>query len=153
MTTNVIEGYPQMPPLTRDELEVFLRKPLLARLGTLNEDGTIHLAPIYFRYEDGCFLLGTQMASRRVRNIQHNPNVTLLIDDPSGPYQAALIYGRAELLHEGVVEKRTTIFEKYGAGERSREFAEGLCNKWRSVIIRVKPVKIVSFDYSKGSLL
>jgi nitroimidazol reductase NimA-like FMN-containing flavoprotein (pyridoxamine 5'-phosphate oxidase superfamily) len=153
MAANIITGYPQMPPLAPDELESFLKQPLIARLGTINEDGTIHLTPIFFRYENGEIILGTQQVSRRVRNIQRNPNVTLLIDDTTGPFRAALIYGKATLEYDNVIEKRTTIFEKYGPPEQAYKKAEGLCNKWPSVVIRVKPVQIISFDYSKASLL
>ena len=153
MATKVITGYPQMPPLSTQELDAFLKQPLIARLGTMNEDGTIHLAPIFFRYENGEIILGTQQVSRRVRNIQRNPNVTLLIDDTTGPFKAALIYGKATLEYDNVVEKRTTIFEKYGPAEQAPKKAEGLCNKWPSVVIRIKPDQIITFDYSKASLL
>ena len=95
MAPKIITGYPQMPSLTQDEIEIFLSRPLIARLGTINEDGTIHIAPIYFKYEKGEFILGTQKVSRRVRNIKRNPNVTLLIDDTNPPYKAVLIYGKA----------------------------------------------------------
>jgi PPOX class probable F420-dependent enzyme len=153
MATKVITGYPQMPPLTAEELEAFLKQPLVARLGTMNEDGTIHLSPIYFRYENGEIILGTQQVSQRVRNIQRHPYVTLLIDDTTPPFKAVLIYGKATLEYDNVVEKRTTIFEKYGSAEHARKMAEGLCNKWHSVVIRIKPDRIISFDYSKASLL
>ncbi len=153
MAANVIQGYPQMPALTQQELEHFLCKPLIARLGTINEDGTIHLAPIFFRYENGEFTLGTQVVSRRVRNIMRNPNVTLLIDDTNPPYQAVMVYGQATLEYDGVVQKRTAIFEKYATPEEARARAEGLCDKWDSVVIRIRPDRIVSFDYAKASLL
>lgn len=154
MTAPVLTGYPQMPPFTSSELESFLCQPLIARLGTFNENGTIHLAPIYFKYEDGTFILGTQEASRRVRNIKRNPHVTLLIDNTVGTYQGAIVYGIATLEYDQIIEKRTLIFEKIsGNPVGAREKAEGLCQKWDAVVIRIKPDQIVSFDYSKAELL
>lgn len=153
MTTKVITGYPQMPSITQDEIEIFLSRPLIARLGTINEDGTIHIAPIYFKYEKGEFILGTQNVSCRVRNIKRNPKVTLLIDDPTPPYKAVLVYGQAELEYDNVVQKRTAIFEQFDTKAEAIQTAEGICNKWPSVVIRIKPDRIVSFDYSKASLL
>lgn len=82
--------YPQMPPFTQEEAEIFLKKEHVARLATLNEDGTIQLAPIYYKYEDGEFILATQIASRKTRNIQRNPNVTLLVDVLTIPYHISL---------------------------------------------------------------
>jgi nitroimidazol reductase NimA-like FMN-containing flavoprotein (pyridoxamine 5'-phosphate oxidase superfamily) len=153
MTTKSITGYPQMPSLTQDEIEIFLSRPLIARLGTLNEDGTIHIAPIYFKYDKSEFILGTQNASRRVRNIKRNPNVTLLIDDTNPPYKAVLVYGKAVLDYDNVVQKRIAIFEQFDTKKEAIQTAEGICNKWSSVVIRIKPDRIVSFDYSKATLL
>jgi general stress protein 26 len=153
MTVKAITGYPQMPSFTQDEMEIFLSQHRFARLGTINEDGTIHLAPIYFKYGKSEFILGTQNASRRVRNIKRNPNVTLLIDDTNPPYKAVLIYGKAILDYDNVVQKRTAIFEQFETKEEAIQSAEGICNKWSSVVIRIKPDRIVSFDYSKASLL
>ncbi len=153
MTVKAITGYPQMPSLTQDEIEIFLSRPLIARLGTINDDGTIHLAPVYFKYDKNEFILGTQNASRRVRNIKRNPNVTLLIDDTNPPFKAVLVYGKAVLDYDNVVQKRTVIFEQFETKEEAIQTAEGICNKWSSVVIRIKPDRIVSFDYSKASLL
>lgn len=154
MSTKSLVGYPQMPSLTNEELQRFLGKPLIARLGTMNEDGSIHIAPIYFFYENGEFILGTQEVSRRVRNIKRNPKVTLLIDDTTPPYIGVVIYGEAKLEYDQVVEKRARIFEKYtGNAKEARQSAEGLCRKWNSLVIRIIPKKVISFDYNKAALI
>jgi len=45
--------YPQLPSMTDEELESFFEEAQFARLGTINEDGTIHIAPIFFKYSEG----------------------------------------------------------------------------------------------------
>ena len=152
MLSNALD-YPQMPPLTQEEIEIFLSQPLIAKLGTINEDGMIHMAPVIFKYENGEFIVGTQDANRRVRNIKRTPTVSLLIDDPTPPFKAVLVYATAELDYEEVLQKRITIFEKYNPKEQAIQMAEGLCAKWSSVIIRIRPDRIVSFDYSKAPML
>jgi PPOX class probable F420-dependent enzyme len=144
--------YPQMPPLTHEEMEAFLCRPLIARLGTINEDGTIHLAPVIFKYEDGEFIIGTADANRRVRNIKRSPAVSLLIDDPVPPFKAVLIYGRAELDYDSVLPKRISIMERYGPRQDAVRMAEGLCARWPAVMIHIKPDRMVSFDYSKAPI-
>ena len=42
--------YPQAKPFTVEEAETFLAQSLIAKLGTHNEDGTIHIAPLWFKY-------------------------------------------------------------------------------------------------------
>ncbi len=146
--------YPQMPPLTPEEIRTFLSKPLLAKISTLNKDGSIHIAPLLFGYDDGDILLGTQDITRKVYNIKRNPNVTVLVDEPGPPPKAVIIYGKATLDYDNVIEKRVAIFEKYGRShEQALTFTQALANKWEPVIIRIKPDRIVSFDYAKGSLV
>lgn len=145
--------YPQMPPFTSEELDAFLSEALIAKICTHNDDGNIHIAPLYFLYENGDILLGTQAVTRKVRNIQRNPNVTLLIDNPNRPFKGVIIYGKAEMETENIIEKRVSIFNKYMAPDGATWYASALAGKWQPAVIRVKPDQIISFDYSKGSLV
>ena len=102
--------YPQVPPFADEhEMEAFLARPLLARLSSHNEDGTIHIAPIYYLYENGEFLFGTQVLSRKIRNIQRDPRVTVLIDTKEPILQSVMAYGEAELDYEEVVSLTPAI--------------------------------------------
>ena len=142
--------YPQLPAMTDEELVAFLEEAQFARLGTINEDGTIHMAPIFFKYVDGQILMATQEPSRKVRNIKRNNNVTVLIDTTEVPFQGALIYGTAELDYEDVIPKRIAIFEKRLSREQAETYARRISGKWKCVILRITPQRIASFDYSKG---
>ena len=142
--------YPQLPAMTDEELESFFEKAQFARLATINEDGSVHLAPIFFRYENGQILMATQDPSRKVRNIKRNPNVSALIDTTDVPFKGALIYGTAELDYEDVISKRIAIFEKRLSREDAETYAKRLSGKWKCVIVRITPTRIASFDYSKA---
>lgn len=142
--------YPQLPAMTDEELVSFLEQAHFARLGTINEDGTIHIAPIFFKYEDGQILMATQDPSRKIRNIKRDNNVTVLIDTTDVPFKGALVYGTAELDYEDVITKRIAIFEKRLSREDAETYARRLSDKWKCVILRITPVRIASFDYSKA---
>jgi len=142
--------YPQLPSMTDEELESFLGHALFARLGTINEDGTIHIAPVFFKYDAGQILMATQDPSRKVRNIKRNNNVTVLIDTTEVPFKGVLVYGTAELDYEDVIRKRVGIFERRLSHEEAETYARRLSGKWRCVIVRITPVRIASFDYSKA---
>jgi len=141
--------YPQLPSMTEDELVSFFEQTHFARLGTINEDGTIHIAPIFFKYEDGQILMATQDPSRKIRNIKRNKNVSVLIDKTEVPFKGALIYGTAELDYEDVIQKRITIFERRLSCEEAETYARRLSSKWKCLIVRITPDHIASFDYSK----
>jgi len=142
--------YPQLPAMNEEELAVFFAEAEFARLGTINEDGTIHIAPIFFKYDTGQLLMATQDRSRKIRNIKRNNHVSVLIDTTEVPFKGALIYGTAELDYEDVISKRITIFERRLSREQAETYARRIADKWESVIIRITPEKIDSFDYSKG---
>ena len=142
--------YPQLPPMNEEELIALFEQVQFARLGTMNEDGTIHIAPIFFKYQDGQILMATQAPSRKVRNIKRNNQVTVLIDKSEVPFKGALIYGTAELDYEDVIQKRMAIFERRLSHEEAETYAKRLSNKWQCVIIRITPTHIASFDYAKG---
>jgi general stress protein 26 len=142
--------YPQLPSMTDDELISFFEEAQFARLGTINEDGTIHIAPIFFKYDEGQILMATQDPSRKIRNIKRNNNVTVLIDTTDIPFQGALVYGTAELDYADVIEKRVKIFERRLSHQEAETYASRLSNKWKCVIVRITPKKIASFDYSKA---
>jgi PPOX class probable F420-dependent enzyme len=138
-----------MPPLTPEELAAFLEDAPIARLATHNPDGTIHCVPLYFRYAGGDFLLGTQAMTRKVRNVERDPRVTLLIDNQSPPWKGAMIYGTAALDTVDPVAKRTVIFERYMDPDDARGLASTLADSYEPAVIRVTPSRISSWDYSK----
>jgi len=142
--------YPQAPSMTDEELVSLFEKALFARLGTINADGSIHMAPVFFKHEDGQILIATQDPSRKIRNIKRNKNVTVLIDKTEVPFKGALIYGTAELDYEDVIPKRIAIFERRLSQEEAETYARRLSSKWQCVIVRITPVHIASFDYSKA---
>src|SRR5512137_2575490 len=104
--------YPQLPPLSNVEMLSFLEEAKFARLGSLNEDGSIHITPIFFKYDNGQILMASQDPSRKVRNIKRNKHVTVLIDKSDYPFKGVLIYGTAELDYEEVITKRVAIFRR-----------------------------------------
>jgi PPOX class probable F420-dependent enzyme len=139
----------QEPPLTPSELDSFLKQAPIATLCTHNKDATIHAAPIWFKYDGGELLFGTQQDSHRVGNVRRNSDVTVVIDTDQLPYKGVVIYGSAKLDYEDVIPKRVSIFQKYMSKENAEGLASGLAKLRKPVIIRVSPKKMISYDYAK----
>ena len=142
-------SYPQAPPMTDDEVTSFLTEAPIARLASRNPDGTIHLAPAWFLYDDGYILIGTQLVTRKARNVAAEPQVTVLIDTQASPFKGVIMYGAAELDREDAAAKRVPIFAKYVTPERAEQMATGLAEQFEPVIIRVRPDRVISYDYAK----
>lgn len=147
-----VTRYPQVPSFSEAELRDFLAQPLLARLSTLNHDGTIHTIPIWYQFRDGKIYLSTQTVTQKVKNIAREPQVTVLVDTNTMPYKGVMVYGVARLDFDDAVSKRVSIFQRY-IGSHGDDYAQKLAAKWEPVIIEITPTRIISFDYTKASLV
>jgi PPOX class probable F420-dependent enzyme len=136
--------------MTDEEVEAYLAQPLIAKLSTHNKDGTIHTVPIWFKYQNREILLGTQEITQKVKNIKRDPRVTVLVDTTEPRLKGVIMYGTAEIDHNGVIPTRISIFEKYMDPDRAPRLADRLASTWQPVVVRIKPDRIISFDYSKG---
>jgi PPOX class probable F420-dependent enzyme len=150
MSEQQVSVYPQAHAMTSEEMESFLARPLIAKLCTHNPDGSIHIVPIWFRYANGEILLGTQEITQKVQNIKRDNRVTVLVDTTEPRLGGVIMTGAAELDYEEVIPTRTSIFAKYMDAEAASALAARLAKQWQPVIVRIKPQRVITFDYSKG---
>ena len=64
----------------RPDYEPLLAQRRIASLGTLNEDGTLHLTAVWYLWEDGVFFVPTFATSRKARNVAARPHAALMVD-------------------------------------------------------------------------
>ncbi len=150
--TTAVRPKLRLPSLTDQEVVALLEEVTVARLATHNPDGTIHIVPMAFKYVDGAILLGTQAFTQKVRNVERDPNVTVLVDVEQMPAKGALIYGTASLDTADLVAERVEIFDRRMPHEAAVAFIGGLAAMFEPAVIRVVPKKIVSWDYSKPGI-
>jgi len=148
--------YTQPPPLTEEEIESFLKEARTARFCSLNKDGTVHAAPVWFIYENGQIIIITPAASRKAKNVKRNGKVSVLIDIEQAAPKGVLIYGKAQLRYshsrDEYLTEATRLYEKYMPREKAELTAQGMYKITRGVEIIVKPERTVSFDYSKDTM-
>jgi hypothetical protein len=60
-----MKPHPKISPLTRDDLVAFLTAAPIARLSSMNPDGTIHSALVFFKYDHGDILIGVYLPGPR----------------------------------------------------------------------------------------
>lgn len=64
-----------------DGMREFLERQPFATLATHNPDGSIHVVPLSYLFEDGQFFLATSSSSRKARNLAARPGATVTVDD------------------------------------------------------------------------
>jgi PPOX class probable F420-dependent enzyme len=80
-----------------------LRQNLILWLGSVRPDGRPHLVYVFFLWDGKHILIFSQPNSQKIRNVQHNPNVTLALDDTKDGEDMVILEGKAELLHDPAV--------------------------------------------------
>lgn len=142
----------QAPPLTNEETESLLKGNIIARVCTHNKDGTIHAAPVSYRYMNGQIVILSYAPSRKTRNIKQNNDVTVLIDNES--VQGVLIYGKAELEYGNVYQLAVSMWEKAFRAPKDKveRLVKAYLDKVKFVIVKITPQSIVTFDYTKDDI-
>ncbi|HEX5014902.1 MAG TPA: pyridoxamine 5'-phosphate oxidase family protein [Candidatus Limnocylindrales bacterium] len=75
----------------QSEIDEVLAGRGVAALGTLNDDGSIHLTYLLFLYEDGRFLLETASSTRKARNVAARGTASLLVQGQASSGRSLMV--------------------------------------------------------------
>lgn len=86
--------------LTSMEIDKILSMRLIANLATLDEDGSIHLAPMWFLRIDNNICIPTSRNTHKYRNLDSRPRASVMIDISRAGLnlKGVLIKGQVELV-------------------------------------------------------
>jgi len=134
-----------MSRLTPEEITEFLSQPRTAHLVTLRADGTPHVAPVWFLWDQGRALVMADAGAVKVRNIRRNPAAALCVSTPGHPYHFVTIEGTANIGTDGLEDmvRRTCVL--YEGQVRGEEFAAELLGAERMALITVSPDRFISW--------
>lgn len=135
--------------LSDEEIEAYLdSRPAWAILSTIDSDGFPHSVPLgYFRLGRD-IIMGVRDGTRKVANVEGNPNVSVLLEDGSS---MADIRGVMLQGHARIVRERSEALQIAREGARARGVPE---SEWPTeprpgaAYIRMTPVRTLSWDYS-----
>ncbi|MCX8073278.1 MAG: TIGR03618 family F420-dependent PPOX class oxidoreductase [Candidatus Binatia bacterium] len=139
--------------MTEEERAQFLAHARTAAFSTIDPWGYPHTVAMWFAMEGDCPVMTTYAKSQKARNVERNPKVAFMAESGQtyDTLKGVLIRGEAELVREPeytlAVLKR--IHEKMlgalvpGVEEAMRRQAQ------KRVVVRIRPVRISSWDHSK----
>ncbi len=131
--------------MSGDELNDFLSQPLIARIATIGKNDLPNVHPVWFFCEEGTIMISTGKDSAKVRNIQRNPNVAVVIDTAEEDANEGVVFrGKAELVESDELSKK--ILLKYLSPDDSKYHQLAQIPR---VVIKLKPEKTFSWDSSK----
>jgi len=134
------------------QIEKFLMTGRIMRLATVSEDGSPHIVPIWYLYENSRLYIETSADSVKVRNIKHNPNVAVCVDIGRDYYDVKNVIMRckARIIKSKALARRIKekIWVKY-LGSLDHPVAKELMG-FEGCVVELTPVgKKISQDYSK----
>jgi PPOX class probable F420-dependent enzyme len=135
-----------MAAMTPEQRDAFLARPLIAKLATLNADGSPNVVPVWFEWWGGQALVFTSRGSPKVRRLARDNRVALSVEEPAGVNEAwVTIEGVAAIDGEGTWELIQRLTPRYYEPARA---AKAL-NDWATmkaewVTIRITPRRILS---------
>jgi len=139
-------------PLSKKEIEAFLKGPNIAVVATVTPDGSPHAVPTWYEYDEGDIVLHMGPNSRRYGNMKRNDRVTVCIDARMPPYKAVIIKGRArmeEAAYQGTHAERMRRMAVHYLGEvAGNQYADSIEGQ-PTVIARVTPGRVTSWDYGR----
>ena len=106
----------RLPPLTDPELIPFLGEGLwVAKIATHNPDGTVRMTPLTYAVGEGDeIVFSTWEDSAAVRNLQRNPQASVLVDKVDQPYAGVHYTGTAETGPEQLTPQQyAQLFGRY----------------------------------------
>jgi PPOX class probable F420-dependent enzyme len=134
--------------MTQEEMEAFLAEPRLAKVATLNQDGSAHLTPVWFEYVDGEFLTTVEAGTVKRFNLERDPRITLCVENDRPPYKAVILQGIARLSVEGEKEVLLRQSIRYLGEEAGRAFFDSV-KEGAGRLVRIKPVRTITWDRAK----
>lgn len=135
-----------MPEMSQAEIEKFLEAPRIAHLITLRPDGSPHVAPVWYEYVDGEFLVWTSRNFRKVKNIEGDARVALSIASEDRPYRFVVAQGEITVSDADVWDIGLSIATRYDGPEGAIAFLEQYYAEGESVVLRLTPSRTMNWS-------
>jgi PPOX class probable F420-dependent enzyme len=141
--------------MSDEEIHEFLTSSSKVQVATIGPDGSPHLTTLFYFVRDGKVAFWTYASSQKIKNLQRDPRITLLIEDGDDYFElrGVTIHGTAELVtdEDGIRAIGTAVANVMAGGvdlgDFGRQEVERQVKKRYAVV--VTPTKVASWDHHK----
>jgi Pyridoxamine 5'-phosphate oxidase len=142
------------------ELDAFLGEEYTCRVASVKRDGRPHVAPLWYVWDGKALWLNSIVASQRWTDLQHNPNISVVIDAGTEYFElrGAELSGHVAIVGEvprvGEPNDVLTVPERLFAAKYSPGFVDDAGQPQmrydkRHAWLRLVPERVVSWDFRK----
>ena len=132
--------------MTPEQIEDYLAMPHIADLATGRPDGSPHVAPVWFLYEDGVVKVLAETSSVKVKNLKSEPRVSVSIATDQQPYEYVIVNGVAEISEGDISEILRRISVHYQGTEEGERYAEKTLRELVLCLITIRPSKLIGWS-------
>jgi len=138
------------PSLT-DPMRALIARQQLLMLATCQPDGSAHVVPVVYLFEQARFLVATSSASRKARNVAARPRVTVTIEDREA---TAWVWatGTAELLRGPESREINHRLDQLWMTDEGLDAIGPLVAAAEDVTIAITPHRWRAWDFESGFL-
>ena len=125
--------------------ESLVKGKYLADLVTLMPDGSPHIAPVWYKYDGENYLILSEPKTVKVRNIEHDNRVAILISKTDPPYSYVMLNGHAKISDCKYEELLMELSIKYLGEIAGGKYANEIKQTSKFILITFTPQKVVEF--------
>ncbi len=138
--------------MTEEEVKVFLAEHKVCRMATVDKNGMPHIVPMWYVILDGQIYMEATGETKKVRNIEFNQNVSLVIDSGGFlyDYRGVMMQGKMEKVGDEKMFKRfrEALAQRY-FGTTEHPGYRALTSIPNRVVLKFILEKTASWDYRK----
>ncbi len=129
-----------------DDFHDIFEKNSFAHVATCDNDGWVHVNPVWVDHEDGEYvLINTKRGRVKDRNMRANPRVAVSVSDPDNPYRYVSVRGHATLTTEGAADHIDKLASAYLDADRYPHHDE---EDEPRVIVRIRAEHVITRERS-----
>ena len=142
--------------MSDEEIDAFVKSRRTAILSTIGPTGHPHSVAMWFAWIDGTIWFETKAKAQKVKNLQRDPRVTVLVEDglTYDTLRGVSFEGRAEVVDdpEALFAVGVDVWERYTGPytEDAKPFVEMMLHK--RVAVRLDVERVRSWDHRKLGL-
>nr|WSX53145.1 PPOX class F420-dependent oxidoreductase [Streptomyces sp. NBC_00974] len=132
--------------MTQEEWRAFVsHSTRTGKLSTVREDGSPHIAPIWFVLDGDSFVFNTGKDTVKGRNLARDGRVALCVDDDRPPFSYVILQGRADISED--LDEMLPWASKIGARYMGAEHGDAFGRRNAvpgELLVRVSIDKVIS---------
>lgn len=139
--------------MSDSEIESFLREQRVMSVATIGADGRPHVVAMWYGFIEGQPAFWTYGKSQKIMNLRRDPRITAMIEagERYEELRGVELVCDAELIDhpDAVLEFGIQLTERYQGPVTEAALPFVRKNAAKRVVVRLAPVKVVSWDHGK----